>query len=282
MTAIARPFVKSAGGKSKLVPTILEILPNKFTRYFEPFVGGGAVFWGIQAARPGMLESAWLNDANRALAGTYEVVMGNVDKLIERLQHERYTNDLDHFLEVRASNFDLDDRISANRIRNAADFIYVNKTAFNGLFRVNSSGQFNVPFGRYENPTICDADNLRACSAALKKALIGSLDFAEMATPHAERGAVCYLDPPYLPLTTGSDFTKYTANGFNHEDHVRLHDLALKLKKRGVFVLLSNSDSPLTRSLYSTKNWTLKEVSMARSINSSGGKRGKVGELLIY
>jgi DNA adenine methylase len=145
---------------------------------------------------------------------------------------------------------------------------------------VNGSGQFNVPFGRYDNPTICNAENLRACSKAMKRVVFGKMDFAEAAKA-CKPGDVVYADPPYVPLNTTSDFTKYTANGFTNDDHVRLRDTALALKKRGVFVLLSNSGTPFVRSLYTKKDWTLKEVQMARAINSSGDKRGKVGELLI-
>jgi DNA adenine methylase len=278
----ARPFCKSAGGKTKLVPTILEILPKKIVRYHELFVGGGAIFWAVQAGHP-ELKTGWLNDRNEPLVNTYWAVRAHVEALIRQLQKKRYANDLEHFLKVREGNFDfrkaggtLDARIQA-----AADFIFTNKTGFNGLFRVNGSGQFNVPFGRYDNPTICDAENLRACSEALKRTTLGTMDFAEAAKA-CLKGDIVYLDPPYVPLNPTSDFTKYTANGFTNEDHIRLRDTALGLKQKGVFVLLSNSDTPFVRSLYKKKDWTLREVQMMRAINSVGDKRGKVSELLIW
>ena len=282
-SAPARPFAKMAGGKTKLISTILEILPKTFTRYFEPFVGGGAVFFGIQAAKPGMLKSIWLNDANEWLMNTYSAIRYNVEAVIKRLETPRYANTSEAYYQVRSECFLTRDGENAQlqHCRHAAEFIYLNKTGFNGLFRVNGSGGFNVPFGRYENPTICDKDNLRACARALKPVVLGGSDFT-MATENAPKGSVVYLDPPYVPASKTADFTKYTANGFGPDDHIRLRDMALKLKKHGVFVLLSNSDTPFVRGLYSTKDWTLHEVRMARNINSKGDGRGKVGELLIY
>lgn len=282
----AHPFAKSAGGKRKLVPTILEILPKKFTRYFEPFVGGGALFFGIQAAYPGMLSHAWLNDANEPLISTYFAIQRTVEQLIKDLKHPRYANTQEAFLKVRSTCFRHfeGERYGTLHSRHAAEFIYLNRCGFNGLFRVNGSGQFNVPFGRYENPTICDAENLRACAEALKETILTSHDFAhpELIGSNLRKNDVIYYDPPYVPKSATADFTKYTADGFGPEDQKRLHDVALKLKKRGVFVLLSNSDTPPVRELYRKKDWTLKEVRMARAINNDGAGRGKVGELLIY
>lgn len=274
----ATPPVKMAGGKTKLVPTILDILPKKITRYHELFVGGGAVFWALQAAHP-ELKTAWLNDQNKPLMTAYWAIHAHVEPLIRQLGKKRYTNDLESFLKVREDNFDNDENNLQDVIRAAADFLYVNKTCFNGLYRVNGSGQFNVPFGRYDNPTICNAENLRACSKALKRVVFGRMDFAEAAKA-CKPGDCVYADPPYVPLNQTSDFTKYTANGFTDEDHIRLRNTALLLKQKGVFVLLSNSDTPFVRSLYK-KDWILREVQMARAINSKGDSRGKVGELLI-
>ena len=195
---------------------------------------------------------------------------------------DRFENSKDRFLAIRAQfRTDIPPSLSKTiRWANAADYVYINKVCFNGLYRVNSSGGFNVPFGDYPNPNWCDEENLRACAAALKPAILDSRDFDVLTS--LGKGDVCYFDPPYVPASATSDFTSYTAKGFGPNDQIRLRDFALAAKKRGAFVLLSNSDTPLTRSLYSGKNWTLKEVQMARSINSSGDKRGKVGELLIY
>lgn len=274
-----RAFIKIAGGKTKLVPQILELFPAKFTRYFELFCGGAAVYWAI-ADSGRKLKTLWLNDVNEALINVYACINGDVERLIRELKSARYRNTKECFLDIRAHfRTDIPPGLSkAIRYRNAADYIYINKVCFNGIYRVNSSGGFNVPFGDYPKPNWCDEENLRACAAALLPATLDSRDFA--ALPSFEKGDCLYLDPPYVPRNTTSDFTSYTAAGFGPQDQIRLRDFAVAAKKKGAFVLLSNSDTPLVRSLY--VGWKLKEVQMARSINSSGDKRGKVGELLIY
>lgn len=281
MTVASSP-IKCAGGKRKLAATILEILPKTIPRYFESFAGGASVYWAIQEKYPGTPSS--LNDANDPLIDVYGAIKFDVENLIKALKTNRYRNNEDNYYRVRETCFQIlkeGESKDTRRLRYAAEFIFLNKTGFNGLFRVNNSGKFNVPFARNENPTICDEDNLRACNLALKPAELWSTDFA-VHSDRANKKDVVYLDPPYVPANETSDFTKYTAKGFSPDDHIRLRDVALKLKKRGVFVLLSNSDTPFTRSLYSKKDFTLKEVQMARAINSKGTARGKVGELLIY
>lgn len=269
----ARPPIKSAGGKSKLADAILAIMP-KPKRYFEPFVGGGAVFWAVQESYPGT--PSFLNDANSRLMDVYETIRDDPAGLILELKNKRYANTKEAFLKVRESNF------SGSIRRRAADFVYLSKTGFNGLYRVNKSNQFNVPFGKYENPLICDEVNIRACSRVLQYATLTDFDFEIATIGYAGAGDCVYFDPPYVPASKTADFTAYTAAGFTKDDQVRLHDVALKLKERDVFVLLSNSDTPFVRELYRKKDWKLVEVQMSRSINNDATKRGKVGELLIY
>ena len=236
----ARPFCKSVGGKSKLAAAILDILP-KPKRYFEPFVGGGAVFWVLQERYPDT--PSFLNDMNSHLMDVYETIRDDVDEFIVELKKKRYTNTKDAFLKVRAACFGSD-----NMRQRAAEFIYTNKVGFNGLFRVNSSGGFNVPFGRYDNPTICDEANLRACAGVLQNTNLLSWDF-ELALQDARKaGDVVYLDPPYVPKSATANFVGYTAKGFNKDDQVRLRDVALQLKKEGS----SCSSATATRRSYAS------------------------------
>lgn len=275
---MARPWLKSAGGKSKLVPQILELLPKNPTAYYEPFVGGGAVFYAIKKLYPNI--KAVLNDANLALTITYRAVRDNVDNIIDIMKFShRFTNEEQIYYQMR----ELFDPELEDEIQLACMFIYLNKTGFNGLWRVNQDGKFNVPFGRYDNPTICDEDNLRACSKILQGVSITCADFQTSIMPQDDlKGSMIYIDPPYVPANKVANFTAYTAGGFSAEDHVRLRNSAWEWRKRGAFVLVSNSDTPLVRSMYPKSDWTLVEVEMARAINSKGNKRGKVPELLIY
>lgn len=234
--------------------------------YFEPFVGGGALFFALQPKK------AFIGDANAHLIHTYIAIRDDVDGLIRELKRPRYTNNAEAYYKVRETIF-------ADRYRAAAEYVYANKVCFNGLFRVNQQGGFNVPFGKYDNPTICDADNLRACSRVLRNAHIRVGDFTE-SLKSARKGDIVYADPPYWPVSETANFRSYTSSGFGPDDQTRLRDEALRLKKLGVFVLLSNADVPAVRELY--KRFRIDRVEMARSINSCGAGRGKVGELLIY
>lgn len=275
------PFVKSAGGKRRLLPEILKILGPRIdatkpgATYHEPFVGGGALFFAVYNREIGNIRLA---DGNLALIATYKVIRDDVDLLIARMRQHGFHNAQSTFAKVRSYfNLDLANPNEQHALGLAVRFIYLNKTCFNGLWRVNQSGAFNVPFGRYTNPTICDAENLRACSKALQGVKLYAKDFSS--TP-VRPGDVVYADSPYIPVNATSNFVGYTKEGFGMADHIRLRDKAKEWKKLGAFVLLSNSDTPVTRELY--KGWRLKEVQAARSVNSNGGKRGKVGELLIY
>jgi DNA adenine methylase len=241
-------------------------VPEKFGTYYEPFLGGGALFFALQP------ECAVLGDLNHDLVNCYEQVRANVGIIVGELTSGFFKNESERFYEIRAAE-------SPVGTFAAARMIYLNKTAFNGLYRVNSKGQFNAPFGRYKNPTICDEENLRACSAALGRTKI-YWDEYEMVVRTAVAGDFIYFDPPYIPLSPTSNFTAYTAGGFGHEQHVKLRDLALELKNRGVHVLLSNSGSPLVEELYG-KDFKLEAVSARRNINRNGSARGAVKEYLI-
>lgn len=266
----AHPFCKWAGGKTALLPEILPRLPAKINTYYEPFVGGGAVFFALAAEK--RFKRAVLGDANEELIGTYAAIKEEVEAVIRNLQRSAEEHSKGYYYAVRASA----PRHPAAR---AARMIYLNRTCFNGLYRVNKSGGFNVPFGDYENPTICDEENLRAVSSVLQDVPFLPGDFVR-STMRAKRGDAVYFDPPYVPASDTASFTAYTKGGFGPAEQERLRDVVLRLSKSGVHVLLSNSDTPSVRKLYA-KGFKIEEVSAPRRINSKGGKRGNVGELLI-
>lgn len=268
--AVARPPTKWAGGKRQLLPELRKALPAKWGHYYEPFIGGGALFFDLRAS--GWTGAATLGDANERLVRMYLGVRGDVDEVIRLLRKTRY--DKTFYLRERARNPDL----FGDDAEIAAWFIYLNKTGFNGLYRVNRKGEFNVPFGRYDNPLICDELNLRACAKALCKTKFVIGDF-EKTLKSAETGDLVYCDPPYVPVSATSDFTSYTRDGFDMPDQVRLRDCAAALKKRGVHVILSNADVPAVRKLY--KGFTIRAVSARRAINSKATSRGAVGEVII-
>lgn len=261
-----RPFIKWAGGKRQLLPQLRRFVPEGFGRYYEPFVGGGALFFELRPAQ------AVLTDVNERLIRTYRGVRDDVEQVIELLRACRHEEAF--FYAQRGLNID-----AGSDAEVAAWFIYLNKVGFNGLYRVNRQNRFNVPFGRHKNPTICDEETLRACSAALAGARIETADFAA-AVADAEPGDLVYFDPPYVPLSVTANFTSYTSDRFDRAAQERLRDLALALKQRGVHVLLSNSSAPLVRSLYQEGFETI-EVSATRLVNSKVTGRGAITELVI-
>jgi len=262
----ARPLLKWAGGKRQLVEHLRSHIPRQHGRYFEPFLGGGALFF---AHRRG---STVLADVNARLIRAYRGVRDDVESVIRRLK--KCPHDRKFFYRFREAEID-----ARSDVEVAAWFIYLNKTAFNGLYRVNRSNRFNVPFGRYTNPTICDEANLRACSAALAGVELLVEDF-ETVVAKATGDDFVYFDPPYVPLSATSSFTSYTALGFGVTEQIRLRDTARKLKQRGVHVLLSNSAAPLVRDLYKD-GFHVIEVSATRLVNSKAAARGAIPELLI-
>lgn len=263
---VARPFLKWAGGKRWLIPHVLAHLPPSFSVYHEPFLGGGALFFGLRPSR------AVLSDRNERLIRTYRAIRVDVDTVIDILRS--YPNERRFFLQMRGR--DIDRETDAEL---AAWLIYLNKTGYNGLYRVNSRNVFNVPFGKNRKPRICDEANLRACSLALRRADLKCEDFSAV-VDRASPGDLVYFDPPYMPVSSTSDFTSYTANGFGPEDHTRLRDAALALKEKKVFVLLSNSSAEIVRELYST-GFKCIPVLALRAVNSDPLRRGPVLELLI-
>lgn len=274
---MSQPFLKWAGGKRKLVPEILARMPLDFGNYHEPFLGGGALFWKLSPglvpagvpAKPGSM--FFLSDMNLRLVNTYIAVRDDVEAVMDELC--AYPYEKEFYLRTRAQ---LDEGFPAQR---AARFIYVNRAGFNGMYRVNSRGEFNIPFGRYTNPTICDGERLRDCSKALQGVQVQHEDFAQAAS-RVVRGDFIYFDPPYMPISKTSDFTGYTEVGFSLEDHRRLCNVAYVLAARGVHVLISNSNAPAILELYAS-GFDIHRVQMTRSINSNGKGRGSVEELLI-
>ncbi len=266
----ARPFIKWVGGKTVLLPKILPRLPEKIGTYFEPFLGAGAVFFALAAE--GRFKRAVVGDANEELMETYASLLVEPDKVISILSKHVYEEG--HYYAARASR----PRSSADR---AARMIYLNRTGFNGLYRVNRKGEFNVPFGRYTNPTICNEENLRAVSQTIRScgSFRGKAGDFRLTVKKARKGNVVYMDPPYAPVSKTSNFTSYAKGGFDEAAHVRLRDCFKALDERGVHVLLSNSDTPFVRRLYN--GFHISEVKAPRRINSKGGKRGDVSELLI-
>jgi DNA adenine methylase len=285
MNNVPKPILKYAGGKSKLVSTILDILPKKINAYYEPLCGGAAVFFALYRENR-LKHRAILGDTNYDLVITYNAIRNKpslVAKYLKeyanehhyRLKEEGLEYAKEYYLRIRATPMEM---LSDEGV--AARMIYLNKTCFNGLYRVNKSGKFNVPFGSYKNPKIYDEQNLLAVAEALNQANIYKSDFEKlMRDAGSAKNSVCYIDPPYIPLSVTSNFTNYTSDGFGLDDQKRLVKCAKKLREKGVFVLLSNSDTDITRELY--KDFYIKEVKVGRSINSKGDKRGKVGELLI-
>ena len=275
INAKPKPFVKWVGGKRQLLRQFRELglyPPEDFNpitnTYYEPFVGGGAVFFDL------LPKNAGLSDLNNELVTTYNVIKNNVDELIQSLHKHIY--DKEYYLEVRAKKVeDLSD------IEIASRFIFLNRTGFNGLYRVNKSGQFNVPFGRYNNTVICDDDNLRRVSDALRDVTITHQDYKDVLKT-AKSGDFIYLDPPYYPINATSSFTSYTAEGFLEKEQTELRDTFVKLHKKGCFVMLSNSDTPFINELYSELGGiTINKITAGRAINSKGSGRGKITEVLV-
>lgn len=267
----ARAFLKWAGGKAKSFDTISIHLPDKFRFYFEPFVGGGAMFFGLAAQK--RFEHAVLGDMNQALIHAYTTIRDAPQDLIDMLGSFPITKE--YFDGLRTLHPDTLDALEC-----AAWIIFLNKTCFNGLFRVNKAGFFNVPWGKYANPKTCDVENINACNQVLKDlATIVRGDF-EVTTEQAKTGDVVYFDPPYIPLSKTSNFTGYQADGFGQKEQERLAKYFRTLvQDRGVHAVLSNSDTEMTRDLYA--GFEQHVVPVKRAINSKGTGRGAVNELIV-
>lgn len=269
----ARPFLKWAGGKGQLLRELTPrvVAASPFERYHEFFLGGGALFFHLTGL--GLLgrRQALVSDVNRRLVEVYDALRSSVDKVLLPLQEHAALHSAEHYYATRATPPD-------SPAERAARIIYLNRTCFNGLYRENSRGEFNVPMGRYANPLICDAANLRAVSAALKRARITCQGF-EQAAEAVAPGDFVYLDPPYDPVSETANFTSYHAMAFGKQEQRRLAATYRALDQRGARLLLSNSDTPFIRELYA--GFRIEVVMASRNVNSRADRRGRVAELLI-
>ena len=268
------PILKWVGGKRQLLSEIIPLIDESCDNYVEPFIGGGAVLFRLQPKK------AIINDYNTELINVYRTVRDDLDGLVALLKkHEKY-NSSDYYYEVRALDRTPDfDKMS--NLEKAARIIYLNKTCYNGLYRVNSLGQFNSPYGRYKNPNIVNEVVLRAISKYLNRNEISirSGDYKDVLND-IEKNSFVYLDPPYMPISSSSSFTGYTEGGFGYDKQVELKEECDKLNSKGVHFLQSNSDCEEIRELY--KDYRIKVVKAKRAINSDAKKRGQINEVLIY
>jgi DNA adenine methylase len=271
----ATPIVKWVGGKSKLLGELEARVPGSYRRYFEPFLGGGALFFRLTPAAG----AAALSDTNAELIGCYRAVRDDVEGVIAALLRHRRAHSDAHFYRVREGwNAGAPSPSRTADVERAAAFLYLNKTCYNGLWRVNRRGAFNVPVGRYDNPSILDAARLRAAARALAGQILEVAPF-ESALVSAERGDFVYFDPPYHPVSDTAHFTSYTADKFGPDDQERLAAAFRALDARGCAVMLSNSDTPFVRRLYAGHR--IDRVWCARAINSRGDRRGAVAEVIV-
>jgi DNA adenine methylase len=269
--SIPKPFLKWAGGKTQLADALLARTPPAFSSYHEPFVGSGALFFRLY--REGKIRHAVLSDINPELIDTYLAIRDQPEAVINLLKEFPYEESFYYQLRDR-------DPWALSLTERAARMIYLNKTGYNGLYRVNRQGRFNVPFGRYKSPRYADPDNLLAVSHALQGVEIYCAPFESVLT-RAQAGDWVYFDPPYMPISETSHFTAYYADGFALEDQTRLRDACLRLTEMGVYVMVSNSDSPTIRDLYGRPCFAVDTVFANRAINSKSARRGKIAELVI-
>ncbi|MCE9617944.1 MAG: DNA adenine methylase [Nitrosarchaeum sp.] len=271
-----KPFVKWAGGKRQLIPIINQNLPESFGTYYEPFLGGGALLFHILTDKNG--QKCSISDLNSDLVLAYTTIRDRIDSLIASLKnHEKnyQKNSESYYYSIRESN-------PRSEIEKTSRLIFLNRTCFNGLYRVNSKGKFNVPLGKYSNPNIVNEENLRAVSHILQSSRISikCRDF-EAVLRDAKKGDLIYFDPPYQPTSATANFTSYTNKDFTYDDLTRLAELCLKLDSRGCNVLLSNSDSKEVADIFSKNPWKITRIEANRSINSNSKKRTGHFELLI-
>jgi DNA adenine methylase len=264
-TASARPFLKWAGGKTQLLPEILARFPATYRCYHEPFLGGGAVFFALGPER------AVLSDVNQDLIETYRAVRDEPGAVIAQLVRRRATEQ--EYYRIRAQS-----PAQLTLVAAAARTIYLNRTCYNGLYRVNQKGEFNVPYGRYANPTLCNAENIRLASKALRGIELRCEDVLGVAK-RAQKGDLVYFDPPYDPLSPTASFTSYARGGFGPDEQAALASVFRLLVERGVHVVLSNSDTPLVRKLY--RDFKIEPVYARRAINSRADRRGHVREVIV-
>jgi DNA adenine methylase len=268
---LPRPFLKWAGGKHQLEERLLSLAPADFRAYHETFLGGGAIFFALFRAGKLGGKKVYLSDINSELIATFTAVRDDVDSVIACLEKHKY--DQKHYYSVRAQ-----DPWKLESAELAARMIFLNRTGFNGLYRVNSRGEFNVPFGRYKNPLICDRDNLEAVSKALQEVELRCESF-EQVLGRARNGDFVYFDPPYVPLSKTANFVGYVQDGFDLDAQERLAEVFEQLSRRGVFVMLSNSDTPWVSKRY--RAFRLLRVFANRQVNSRSDQRGPISELVV-
>ena len=254
----AKPIMKWAGGKTQMLSDIMPKIPKKYGKYIEPFIGGGALFFALNP------DKAIIADRNPELINMYQQVADNVETVISYLK--KYKNTKEDFYEVRSLDW-----LKLKKEEAAARMIYLNKTCFNGLYRVNKKGQFNVPFGKYKAPNFCDEEVLYAASDVLKKATIECGDYLSVLKKYAEPGDFIFLDPPYLPISEYSDFKRYTKEQFYEEDHIELAKEVKRLQELGCYVILTNSNHPLVHELYA--DYKIEVIQTKRYISCNGSKR---------
>ncbi len=268
------PILKWVGGKRQLLADIMPLINKNCSTYVEPFIGGGAVFFELQPKK------AIINDYNSELVNVYKTIKDFPEELITELEKHESNNSEEYFYETRSIDR-THEYSEMDNIQKAARVIYLNKTCYNGLYRVNAAGQFNSPYGKYKNPNIVNATTIRGMSKYLNKAniVIKQGDYKEV-LKGLRKGAFVYLDPPYMPISSSSSFTGYTENGFSYDKQVELKKECDKLRDKGIAFLQSNSDCPEIRELY--KEYEIRTVQAKRSINSNASKRGEISEVLIY
>lgn len=269
---LVAPVVKWVGGKRQLLEDLTPLFPKRVASYCEPFIGGGAVLFKLQP------DTAWVNDINSELIQMYEVIRDDVEELIRALGG--HPNEEEHFYRVRDWDRDKEKYGNLSKVQKAARVIYLNKTCYNGLFRVNNAGEFNTPFGHYKNPNIVNEHTLRAVSAYFQKAQLtfSSKDYAEVLAGVA-KGTFVYLDPPYDPVSSTANFTGYAKGGFDRAEQIRLRQCCDELDRRGIKFMLSNSATEFIKEQYAAYQITI--VKAKRAINSNATKRGQIDEVVV-
>ncbi len=275
----AKPFIKWVGGKGKLVPELVKLFPKKFNNYFEPFVGGGALFFSIQQSKKISFSS--INDINNKLITAYKQIQNKPKELIFLLKNIETEYKKLSLKEQSKYFYDIREKYNKENlddITTAGYLIFLNKTCFNGMYRENSKGEYNIPFGDQKNPTICDEKNILNVSKCLKNTEITNLSFEE-SVKKCKKGDLIYFDPPYYPINPTSTFTSYHKNSFGEKEQLLLRDTFKKLSEKHCFVMLSNSSANFIKDVY--KGFHFHYIYAARSINSNGSKRGKIKEVVI-
>lgn len=270
---LVSPILKWVGGKRQLLDSIEPLIP-KCSTYYEPFIGGGAVLFSRQP------DKAVINDSNTELINVYLTIKNEPEVLIEKLKEHKANSSEDYFYSIRALDRDKEVFENMSNVERAARIIYLNKTCYNGLFRVNSSGEFNSPWGRYKNPNITNETTINALYAYFNKAniTIKCGDYRE-ALKGIRKGAFVYFDPPYVPISSSASFTGYTAGGFGEQEQIALKEQCDALNAKGIKFLLSNSSCPFIEDLY--KDYIIEHVNAKRAINANPGKRGEIKEVLV-